>query len=208
MACIVCLGDSITFGEYDREGGGWADRLKLTCFQNYLDGEGDDIAVFNCGIGGETSVGLKARFEVELSARLAPDEPCVVLLAYGMNDLAKRPERDAIPLVDCQDNLARVVAWCHAFGARVALLNITPLAARLDGLPNAHGSVRSLASIAQYNAGLAQLAEHQGIALIDVHSALARDPHRYLSADGVHPNAAGHAAMHDVVLAALPALLA
>jgi lysophospholipase L1-like esterase len=207
MARVICLGDSITFGEYDEVGGGWVDRMKRDCMRAYVCERSAEVTVLNCGIGGERTTGLRARFEVELTARLDPDEPNVVLLAYGMNDLAVRPDRPRIPPSDFRENLRHVLASIGLRGTRPALVNITPIAARLDGSPNANGTLRSRAAIDEYNLVLAELANEQAVPLIDAHTAMQPTPELFLAEDGVHPNALGHEAIARVVQAAVDRLV-
>jgi acyl-CoA thioesterase-1 len=195
---MICLGDSITLGEYDDVGGGWVDRMKRDYMGRYIRERGIEVTVINGGIGGETTAGLLARFEVELTARLDPDDLNLVLLAYGMNDLSVRPDRPHVPLSDFRVNLRRVIEWIQAHRARPALVNITPIAEALDGSPNAYGTVRTRAAIDEYNLVLAQLASDQAAPLIDAHAAMQPNSEALLAEDGVHPNARGHEAIARV----------
>lgn len=208
MPCVICLGDSITAGALDDVGGGWVNRLKREYMDRFVAGRGGDVSVFNCGMGGETTVGLSARFAAEVGSRLVPDDRNIVLLAYGMNDLAARPDRERVAVSDYRERLSRAIAWTRARGARAALINITPIAEALDGVPTASGSVRSRAAITDYNRALAALAADEGVALIDAHAALQPDPAPLLTADGVHPNARGHEAIRRAVQPIVDRLLA
>lgn len=207
MPCVICLGDSITFGAIDEVGGGWVNRMKREYMHRFVEGRGRDVSVFNCGIGGETTAGLCARFEVEVGSRLDPHDFNVVLLAYGMNDVATRPDREPVALSDYRERLGRAIAWVKSRGARPALVNITPIAEELDGVPTAQGSVRSRAAIDEYNRALAALAAAEGVPLIDAHAALQPVPAPLLTEDGVHPNARGHEAIWRAVQAVVDRLL-
>ena len=66
------FGDSITYGEYDGVFGGWVDILKRYALQKYNEG-GNELILFNLGIGGETSQGLVKRIQNEMTARNAED---------------------------------------------------------------------------------------------------------------------------------------
>jgi lysophospholipase L1-like esterase len=201
---IYCFGDSVTLGEYDSERGGWVDRLKIACMARFLaHGEPEDC-VFNLGIGGETTAMMRARLPAELDARLDPDVRSLVTLAYGANDAAECDGSLRVAPAAYVEHLAWAIAEARRRGCEVWLLNITPLAPSADGVRNRMGRLRTSAMVAQYNAALAELAQRTATPLIDVHAALgAHDPATLFVADGVHPNAAGHALVAELVSARL-----
>lgn len=190
---IYCFGDSITYGASDGERGGWVDRLKTACLARHLEG-GPDVDVFNLGIGGETTRMMRSRLSAELAARLEPGPPSRVTLAYGANDAADAGEGLRVPLEEYVDNLSWAIDEARRVGCEVWLLNVTPVASWMDGVRNAAGRLRSNAMVARYNAALAALAEQKSAGLIDVNGALGQHaPQAVFVADGVHPNAHGHA---------------
>jgi lysophospholipase L1-like esterase len=201
---IYCFGDSITFGEYDSERGGWVDRLKMACMARFLaHGEPEDC-VFNLGIGGETTAMMRARLAAELDARLDPDARSLVTLAYGANDAAECDGRLRVPPEAYVDHLAWAIAEARRRGCEVWLLDITPVAPWADGVRNPTGRLRTNAAVAQYNAVLAALAQRTATPLVAVNAAFhARDLATLFVADGVHPNAAGHALVAELVSARL-----
>ncbi len=82
---ICVFGDSIVWGAYDPENGGWA-----TLLRNYFESadsppyfrEAGDVEVYNCGVSGDKTEDLLKRFEVEAQAR----EPNLIIFAIGIND--------------------------------------------------------------------------------------------------------------------------
>lgn len=203
MSRIYCFGDSITRGENDHVGGGWADRLKAYCIGRHLKGA-EEVSVFNLGIGGETTVGLSKRFLGEFKTRRSDEGKELVLFAYGANDAAELVQKLVVP----QDAFLRRLKSCTLAatgrGCGVTFLTITPVAKASDGIMNRRGKIRSNARIAQYNAGLRSLAQELGAGLIDVNAAfLKRDLETLFVPDGVHPNAAGHEVIFQTVRDAL-----
>lgn len=76
---ICVFGDSIVWGAWDKEMGGWVNRLRLSLEKKGFDGE-----VYNLGISGDTSDGLIKRFEAEAEVRDAD----VAIISIGVNDSA------------------------------------------------------------------------------------------------------------------------
>ncbi|MBA3463266.1 MAG: hypothetical protein H0T46_25135 [Deltaproteobacteria bacterium] len=65
------------------------DRLKTECMKRFVSlGEPDDC-VFNLGIAGDTTQGMRSRLVNELEARRDPEARSLVILAYGTNDAAE-----------------------------------------------------------------------------------------------------------------------
>ena len=197
---LLCFGDSLVYGEVDEIGGGWVARLKGECLRRVALGRPPEVLVHNLGLSGETTRGLRQRFEVELAPRLGDVGNDIVLLAYGMNDAVRRQGELLVPLDEYRANLAHCIVAARGRGLRVALVNVPPIAPEQEGRPNAHGSVRSAETIARYNATLAALAADTLAHLVDVHGPLLSSPPGWLRPDGVHPNHEGHRRLFELVL--------
>lgn len=197
---IYCFGDSITFGEYDTEKGGWVNRLKIDCMAHFIARGEAEKCVFNLGIGGETTRLMRPRFKRELETRLENDQASLVILAYGANDAAEINAQLRVPLPEYVENLDAVIDEARSRKCEVGLVNITPVAPVADGVRNPAGRLRSNTVIRQYNTALADLARRQSAVLIDANSAFhARGLSSLFVSDGVHPNADGHALIHELI---------
>lgn len=197
---IYCFGDSITRGENDHLQGGWADRLKRLCIERFVKRGGEEICVFNLGIGGETTAGLRTRFLPELDARLDPESRSLVLLGYGANDAAQAGGRFLVAIDEYRRHLAACIDEAAGRKAEVLLLNATPVAASRDGVANASGRVRRNSWIRDYNRALEELGRERKVGLIDVNSAfMSRGSDSLFVSDGLHPNPAGHALIFELV---------
>ncbi len=145
----------------------------------------------NRGIGGQTSPQMVLR----MASDVVSLQPKLVHILAGTNDVAGNtgPMTSAMTL----DNIRAMVAIARA--ARIAvLLGSIPPATSFYWSPAA----RPAEQIAESNAMIQHYAKEQKIAFVDYYVALAdptggMDP-RY-SNDGVHPNAAGYAAMERAV---------
>ena len=191
---IYCFGDSITFGDYDAERGGWVDRLKADGMARSVASGQEDGAVVNLGIGGETTGMMRSRLTSELEARLDAGARSLVVLAYGANDAADLDGRFRVPQEEYVENLSWAIDEARRLRCEVWLMNVTPVAPAADGIRNASGRLRSNAVVARYNAALEVLSQRKSVELLDVNGAFPRDELASLFvADGVHPNAEGHA---------------
>jgi len=203
MASMICFGDSITRGESDADYGGWADRIKTRLIKQFVETGKDKISVFNMGISGETTNGLIQRFQHEFLTRQAVDKQDTVLFGYGANDLAKQDGSYLVNIETYIDNISRCIEFSIEKGANVALINITPIAAQLDGIPNVNNRIRNDETIRHYNQALLALSVRYDVDLIDVYTPFNDRKEIYLTADGLHPNSAGHELLYQVISSAL-----
>lgn len=137
------FGDSITYGEYDGVFGGWVDILKRYALQKFHEGNGDELILFNLGIGGETTEGLLKRMPHELNARNSADGN-IVFLSYGANDLAVK---DGVQIVDPEkfkNNIKEAVAHARQFSNEIYVVSILPFSQKIDGVVVSSGKKESM----------------------------------------------------------------
>lgn len=173
----VFLGDSIT------EGWSYADPAMFA------------PGTVNRGISGQTSPQLVLRFMADVVAL----KPRVVHLMIGTNDIAGNTGPTSPQAF--KDNIRAMADLAQANGIVMVVGSIPP-ADRMTWRPELSPAGR----IAELNAWLQAFAAERGLVYADYYGALAGAggelPDRY-GPDGVHPNAAGYAAMRPVALAAV-----
>jgi len=104
MEQVICIfGASTTWGAWDKEKGGWVNRLRLFFDKNY-----DNVDVYNLGVSGDTSNGLLKRFKIECEAR----EPTIILISMGENDSAKN-SYVYVPIAEFKDNFLNSQLFRH-----------------------------------------------------------------------------------------------
>lgn len=193
------FGDSITYGEYDGVFGGWVDILKRYALQKFHEGNGDELILFNPGIGGETTEGLLKRIPHELAARNSADGN-IVFLSYGANDLAVK---DGVQIVDpdkFKTNIKEAVAHAKQFSNAIYLVSILPFSQKIDGVVVSSGKKRINEDVVVYNQILKNIAAEDSLGYIDFYSAFLDDKEILLSADGVHPNEKGYGMMAEIAI--------
>jgi lysophospholipase L1-like esterase len=149
--------------------------------QELIDGRytDQDIHVFNGGRGGERATEAMDRL-VELLDDL---DPQVMILMTGVNDL-----NSALPFGQIIGAIEDLIAEAQSRGV-IVLLSTLPR--QVEGGRKADAYLL----IEPFNAELADVAEDEGIALIDIHPHLTE---QYITPDGIHVTEAG-----DELLASL-----
>lgn len=193
------FGDSITYGEYDGVFGGWVDILKRYALQKFHEGNGDELILFNLGIGGETTEGLLKRIPHELDARNSPDGN-IVFLSYGANDLAVKEGIQMVNPEKFRNNIKEAVEHARRFSNEIYLVSILPFSQKIDGVVVSSGKKRINEDVIAYNQILKNIAAEDSLTYIDFYSAFLDDKEILLSADGVHPNEKGYGMMAEIVI--------
>jgi lysophospholipase L1-like esterase len=193
------FGDSITYGEYDGVFGGWVDILKRYALQKFHEGNGDELILFNLGIGGETTEGLLKRIPHELEARNSADGN-IIFLSYGANDLAIKDGKQVVESEKFKNNITTAVNHARQFSNEIYLVSILPFSERVDGVVVSSGKLRTNEEVIVYNQILKDLAAEHSLGYIDFYSAFLEDKEILLSADGVHPNEKGYGMMAEVAI--------
>jgi lysophospholipase L1-like esterase len=184
-ARVVFMGDSIT------------DNWQSGRFGGFFPGK----AYVGRGIGGQTTPQMLLRFRpdvIELNPR-------VVVILAGTNDIASNtgPASDQ----EIEGNLASMAELAHGHGIKVVFSSITPVSA-YHAAPNAapQTTQRPMARIQAINDWMKKYAAAHGEVYLDYFSAMV-DPtgvlKQDLSADDLHPTAAGYAIMAPLAEAAI-----
>lgn len=169
---IVCIGDSITAGQYlDTDERSWPKLLQ-------------HFDVEDAGVSDDTTrLGLE-RFPRDVQRR----NPDAVVIQFGTNDANRWLSDRGLPRVSeraYRANLVEMVERCRTFGAEPFLVTIIPT----DKSP------QLAEDVGRYDQALRQVAIGTRTRLIDVRSAW--EPG--LLMDGVHPTQEGHRLYAGVV---------
>lgn len=205
---LFCFGDSITYGNWDSEGG-WVGRLRKSLDSKSLKASsGNNLystyytLTYNMGIPGDTSSGLLERFEGEIIPRFNPDELTVIIFAIGLNDTryyqkAKEYETD---LGVYEQNIWDLWEIAKKYTADVAFLGLTPVneefANPVEWDPD---MIYSNEVIEKYNNILKEFCESRHTPFIDLFEKLRGMSLNKILKDGLHPNNEGHQLIEEIV---------
>jgi lysophospholipase L1-like esterase len=174
---VVFLGDSITEG--------WKN----------LDPEFFGRDILDRGISGQTTAQMLVRFRTDVLEL----RPAVVHIMAGTNDVAGNTGPTSLAII--QGNIMSMVEQARLHGIQVILASIPP-AATFTWQPE----IQPAQTIAAMNTWLRSYATREHLVFVDYYSALSDGQGGFkavLSADGVHPNAAGYAVMRPLARAGL-----
>ncbi len=179
---ILVFGDSIAWGAYDPEQGGWVTRLR-----NYFEEQENDIDVYNLGIPGETTTDLLERIEVEAK----PREPNLIIFAIGINDaqFIKSTNDLRISINEFQQNLAKLLSIAKKFTDKIVFVGLTTVD-ESKTIPCQWKHDRSYfnKNIRRFDEAIGKFCENNRLKFVLMNDVLRNDD----LVDGLHPNTQGH----------------
>lgn len=205
---IICFGDSITYGNWDPEGG-WVGRLR-----KYLDSrslsayQGEDLyskyytLTYDLGIPGDTSNGLFARFENELIPRFNPDEETVILFAIGINDsrFYISTGKHETEIEDFKQNIWDTWEIARQYTEDTAFIGLTPVdEVRTNPLFWETDAVYKNEYIQKYNDAIKEFCESREVPFIDLFNTMKSLGVPSLMEDGIHPNSEGYKVIEEII---------
>ena len=197
MARILCIGDSITWGAYDLEMGGWVSRLRHALDAEDVEDMDNGRGVYNLGIGGDKVSDALARFDAEVQAR---DKYGIetIILALGANDSPHdtNPEGTDLKLFEAQ--FRELISKAQAAVPNVVIVG----PANIDDEHPQSWEFRN-AAIRPYRKIIEKVAQENNLCFVPLFGLIEKDHFEF---DGVHPNAAGHEKIFRKVKEALDAL--
>ena len=206
---FVAFGDSITWGEDGRASYAfWVPGLRNypafnvgvgqtypDVLQGLLRGRytTQSFVVDNYGEKGEAVTGSGTRSRFSSVMRTGRYE--AVLIMEGANDLA---DRDARIISSVIFGLRQMILDAKSRGVRPCLATIPP---QHHGCCPDRGLAFSI--VPELNAGIRNLAQQEGMTLVDLYEAMLPNESTYIGFDGLHPTTEGYAKMANTFFDAL-----
>ncbi len=194
MRDIFFLGDSITYGEWDEQGG-WVQRLRAPLDQAYVQGKGVKSRVYNLGITGNTSQDLLRRLDTEVGARFNKAAETFIVIAIGMNDThMMMPENTPFSTPEeFGRNLGLLIGAARKFTRKIALVGLNPIEQqKTDPLPWNTAKAYRTDRVRVFNTIIEKMAAEEELFFVDIWKDWALLDHKTLLCDGLHPNGDGH----------------
>lgn len=194
MKHIYCFGDSITYGEWDEQGG-WVQRLRSSADQSFTAGRGDKTLVYNLGIHGDTTADMLRRIDAEMAARFDPTVDNLLIFAVGMNDAhyVTAEKRYFCEPDVFESNVGKLLGIARKFTKKIAFVGLNPVDQRkVDPLPWNPLKAYHTERVKLFNAVLEKVAGEENLFFADIWKNWVQLDYRALLFDGLHPNASGH----------------
>ncbi len=170
---IVALGDSLTSGHRLPRANAYPAMLEAE-----LQASGVPVTVINHGVNGDTTAGAVRRLDAALAER-----PHILIVALGANDGLR-----GVPVAQVRANLGKIIEGAQARGVAVLLVG-------MDALP-----LYGWEYTVDFHHVFPDLAARYGVPLVPFMLNGVFGNADLMSADGVHPNAAGARAIAANIL--------
>lgn len=199
---IIIFGDSIAFGEWDKEGG-WAARLRKYTDQKVIDTNFETyISIYNAGISGDTTETLLLRFENELKARFDAEDQNSIIIAIGINDSqvsVKEGSNLVFPEV-FKSNLEKLISISKKYTQKIIFVGLTPVdEEKVNPMPWKVTHSYLQREVKKYNQMVKDICDENKIEFINLLPAFLEKDFKSLLIDGVHPNTQGHELMYGII---------
>ena len=190
--CITVFGDSITYGAWDKENGGWVNRLRMM-LENNTD---NFYHIFNLGIPGETTTGVNAQFNYEYGYRFHPGFNNILVFAIGINDSLVGFGQNSVSIETFKSNITSLIEKSKKYTNNIVFVGLT----RVDGdiIPQEPHPLMSTfinTEIGRYDKELKDICKNQSVKYIDVSKVVDTTE----LSDGLHPDSVGHQKLADKI---------
>ncbi|MFA5714523.1 MAG: GDSL-type esterase/lipase family protein [Candidatus Paceibacterota bacterium] len=190
---ICIFGDSITWGAFDFEKGGWVERLKTYLIN-------DDVYVYNLGVSNDSTENIIKRFDAEAEAR----NPDIIIFSVGTNDALKADGKNLISIDEFIKNIETLTDKARKITNKIVFIGLTTVD---ESKTNPYSWDESLSSdnqtVGEYDEAIRVFCEENDIIFIDMLGLLNKNEDL---CDGLHPSATGHQKMFEVIKDAIEPL--
>lgn len=186
---ICIFGDSITWGAYDPQNGGWVNRLR-----NYFEEQGGDSDVYNLGISGDSTTDLLERIEIEAKSR----EANMIVFAIGVNDaqFIHSTNSNRISDSDFENNIEKLFEIAKKFTSKIIFIGLTLVdETKTKPVPWNTDKTYTNERIKKFDKIIEIFCSENNLKFIPINDLLKNDD----LIDGLHPNTQGHIKMFEKI---------
>lgn len=195
MPQLFIFGDSITWGAWDPDGGGWVQRLRKDIDSYTLANRDFWCPTYNLGISGDTSRGIAQRFTREIQVRRDAAEELIVLIAIGINDciVDLRNSSNTLNVDIYTEHLRDVLDQARLVSKKVGFIGLTPVNQDLvDPLSWDLNKAYRLDRVKLFNKSCQQFCSDVDVPFLPLWDSWIETDYRSMLSDGLHPNTEGH----------------
>jgi len=185
----LIFGDSISWGAFDYQNGGWAEKLKKIGFKK------EDF-VYNCSISGNTSEDILSRMSDEIDYRLDPEDDLRIIFAFGINDSAYRGRNYVTSIQMFVNNIEKIIAIAKKYTDDICFIGLTCVDEEKTNPVSWADLSYVNDDIREFNSEMKLIVEKEKIKFVDVNELLSKND----LLDGVHPNTSGHSILLNAIV--------
>jgi len=188
---ICVFGDSTAWGAWDKEKGGWVNRLWLDLA--ITDNPNLYIELYNLSISGGRTDTILARFESEAKAR----EADTLIFQTGGNDsyLTSKNGVNRVSPEEYQRNLREIIERAKPITTEIIFIGFK----NVDESKTTPVSWKDIyymnSEIQKYNKMMKEICAEEGVLFLDIYGLLENSDFE----DGLHPNVSGHEKIYQRV---------
>lgn len=183
MGIICVFGDSLVYGTWDLDKGGWVNRLRLWLDEVCWASDDFYFETYDLGICGENSSGLLFRFDAECSSR----NPDIIIIGIGSNDCVNPDHQMAVPIGEFSENIKAIIDNAKQFSDKLVFLSIDLVNESQTQPVDWDDTLKiSNSRVKEYNVALANICGKEKVSIIDITNIVEK------SGDGVHFSSEGH----------------
>lgn len=179
---IAVFGDSISHGGWDKEKGGWVNRLKIFAMR-----ELGHTGVYNSSSSGGSTEDVLRRFDADCVA-IKPD---IIIFAIGLNDsrYTTTTKDNYVPRTKFKKNIGKLISSAKKYTSKIIFLEANRVdEPKVTPLPWHTTEYYLNKNTKEYNEIIKQLCKKNKIDFIPLFNKISDN----LLYDGAHPNAKGH----------------
>ncbi|HIR58919.1 MAG TPA: hypothetical protein IAB38_02610 [Candidatus Onthousia excrementipullorum] len=190
---ILVFGDSITYGAWDKEKGGWVNRLRLAL-------ENDDsnsyYTIFNLGISGDVTESIKNRFDNECKIRFNKNDNTIIIFSIGINDTQNVKDEDRVSLETFRNNIITLINSAKKYTDNILFIGLTKVdESKVTPLPWDKEKGYLNTKIINFDKELKNICLENNVDYLYIYELLEIEE----LFDGLHPNNVGHQKICDKV---------
>lgn len=190
---ILVFGDSITYGAWDKEKGGWVNRLRLAL-------ENDDsnsyYTIFNLEISGDVTESIKNRFDNECKIRFNKNDNTIIIFSIGINDTQNVKDEDRVSLETFRNNIITLINSAKKYTDNILFIGLTKVdESKVTPLPWDKEKGYLNTKIINFDKELKNICLENNVDYLYIYELLEIEE----LFDGLHPNNVGHQKICDKV---------
>jgi len=187
MVKILVFGDSIAWGAFDNEFGGWTERLKTHFLKNY---EEKGIGVYNLSVSSNDTRGVLEFLEQDIKkiAKIEPEKN-IFIFSIGSNDPRYMDKQNnvVVPKKEFEENLKKIINISKKHSKKIIFTGLMGVDEKLT-LPWTDNEYWENAGIEAYDSIIQRICEQEKIEFIPLIDLIDKTELH----DGLHPNTKGH----------------